>query len=399
MLSMACSRCLWRTAGLYKRPIRIITPGKDRGIHVSSVRNTIMPAWVIDKYGANDVLRFNENTLFPGIYYPNEVIIQVHAASINPIDVNMRNGYGAASLSMTRDPLKMRGSGSEFPIILGRDVSGVVMECGLAVNYFKPGDKVWAAVPPWKQGTFAEFVVANASEVSLKPKSLSHAEAASLPYVALTAWAALVNSCGLKKETCPGKRILIIGASGGVGTAAIQLLKAWGANVTVVCSGGAQTLMKDLGADDVIDYTVASLKDQLKTRDLFDVILDNVGGTNEELALQYLKPWSGASYCTLVTPFLYNTDRLGIADGMMRSGITLGSKVIKHLYKGVHYRWGFFTPSGPALDEIGELVDAGKMRPVVEKVFPFSDVPQAFDKLEAGHVRGKTVIQVLGSKQ
>ncbi|KAM5164359.1 NAD(P)H oxidoreductase RTN4IP1, mitochondrial [Mantella aurantiaca] len=393
MIRIACHRCFWRTAALYIKPIQ------DRAIHVSHVRNTIMPAWVIDKYGKNDVLRFNSNTLFPVINYPNEVIIQVHAASVNPIDVNMRNGYGATSLSMTRDPLQMKMAGSEFPIILGRDASGVVMECGLSVKYFKPGDKVWAAVPPWKQGTLAEFVVASANEVSFKPNSLSHTEAASLPYVALTAWAALVNSCGLKKETCPGKRALIIGASGGVGTAAIQLLKAWGAHVTVVCSGGAQTLMNDLGADDIIDYSAARLEDQLKARDLFDVVLDNVGGTSEELALKYLKPWSGASYCTLVTPLLYNTDRLGIADGMMRTGITLGSKVIKHLCKGNHYRWGFFSPSGSTLDEIGEIVDAGKIRPVIEKVFPFSDVPQAFEKVETGHARGKTVIQVIDSKQ
>ncbi|KAM9316973.1 NAD(P)H oxidoreductase RTN4IP1, mitochondrial [Gastrophryne carolinensis] len=358
-----------------------------------------MPAWVIDKYGKNDVLRFNENMMFPIIHYPNEVMIKVHATSVNPIDVNMRNGYGATSLNVSRDPLQMKMSGSEFPMVLGRDVSGVVMECGLSVQYFKPGDKVWAAIPPWKQGTFAEFVVANVNEISLKPKSLSHTEAASLPYVALTAWAALVYSCNLKKEICPGKRILIIGASGGVGTVAIQLLKAWGAHVTAVCSGAAQTLVKNLGADDVIDYTVSSLKEQLKTRQLFDVILDNVGGASEGLALQFLKPWSGASYCTLVTPFLYNADQFGIADGMMRTGITLGSKVLKHYYKGIHYRWGFFRPSGPDLDEIGELVDAGKIRPVIEEVFPFSDVPQALEKVEAGHARGKTVINVIDSNK
>lgn len=358
-----------------------------------------MPAWVIDKYGKNDVLRFNENVLFPIIHYPNEVMIKVHAAGVNPIDVNMRNGYGAKSLNMSRDPLHVKTSGSEFPLILGRDVSGTVMECGLNVQYFKPGDQVWAAIPPWKQGTFAEFVVASANEVSFKPKSLSHTEAASLPYVILTAWAALVHSCGLSKEKCPGKRVLIIGSSGGVGTAAIQLLKAWGAHVTAVCSGNAFPLMQDLGADDIIDYTVESLQDQLNTRDLFDAILDNIGGSSEELALRYLKPWSGATFVTLVTPFLYNNDQLGIADGMMRTGVTLASKVMKHYCKGIHYRWGFFTPSGPSLDEVGELVDAGKIRPVIEDILPFSDVPKAFQKLEVGHARGKTVIQVVDPKK
>ncbi|XP_068135526.1 reticulon-4-interacting protein 1, mitochondrial [Hyperolius riggenbachi] len=396
---MACIRPFLCASTLAKSAMAALKTGRSREIHVSSVQNTIMPAWVIDRYGKNDVLRFNENMIFPVIHYPNEVMIKVHAASVNPIDVNMRNGYGAKSLNMSRDPLKMKMSGSEFPLILGRDVSGTVMECGLKVNYFKPGDKVWAAVSPWKQGTFAEFVVASANEISLKPKSLSHTEAASLPYVALTAWAALVNSCGLKKETCPGKRVLIIGASGGVGTVAIQLVKAWGAHVTAVCSGGAVPLMKSLGADDVIDYTLAPLPEQLRIRELFDVVLDNVGGTSEDLALQLLKPWAGAAYCTLITPLLYNTDRLGIADGMMRTGITFGSKVIKQLWKGKHYRWGFFSPDGAALDEIGEMVENGKIRPVVEKVFPFSDVPQAFEKVEAGHAQGKTVIQVTDSSK
>ncbi|XP_040284761.1 reticulon-4-interacting protein 1, mitochondrial [Bufo bufo] len=391
-MNIVCRRSVLH---LCRRPSLIADAGKERGIHSSGRRSMVMPAWVIDKYGSNDVLRFNENVLLPIIHYPNEVIIKVHAASVNPLDVNMRSGYGAKSLNMSRDPLHIKTSGSEFPLILGRDVSGTVMECGLNVKYFKPGDQVWAAIPPWKQGTFAEFVVASVNEVSLKPKSLSYTEAASLPYVMLTAWAALVNSCGLSKEKCPGKRVLIIGASGGVGTAAIQLLKAWGAHVTAVCSGNAVTLMKDLGADDIIDYTVARLKDQLKTRDLFDAILDNIGGTSEELALQFLKPWSGATFVTLVTPFLYNNDKLGIADGMMRTGVTLASKAIKHYYKGIHYRWGFFAPSGPSLDEVGELVDAGKIRPVIEDVLPFSDVPKAFQKLEAGHARGKTVIQVV----
>ncbi|KAE8602783.1 hypothetical protein XENTR_v10014122 [Xenopus tropicalis] len=362
-------------------------------------RNLVMPAWVIDKYGSNDVMRFNSNMVFPVINYPNEVIIKVHATSLNPIDVNMRNGYGSASLNMTRDPLNVKSSGSEFPLVLGRDVSGVVMECGLNVRYFKPGDQVWGAIPPWKQGALAEFVVTSGNEISMKPKSLSHTEAASLPYVTLTAWAALANSCGLNKEKCPGKRVLIIGASGGVGTAAIQLLKAWGAHVTAVCSEDAFTLIKSLGADDIVDYKAAQLSEQLKSQELFDVILDNVGGETEKLAFQFLKPWSGATYATLVTPFLYNNDRLGIADGMMRTGVTLSSKVVKHLCKGVHYRWVFFSPSGPYLDEIGELVKDGKIRPVIDEIFSFSDVPNAFSKVEKGHARGKTVIKVTESNK
>ncbi|KAK5916460.1 hypothetical protein CgunFtcFv8_011440 [Champsocephalus gunnari] len=357
-------------------------------------RMTIMPAWVIDKYGGNDVLRFTKNASFPVITYPNEVIIKVNAAGLNPIDVGMRGGYGASSLSMKRDPLNLKQNGMEFPLILGRDVSGVIMECGLDVKYFTERDEVWAAIPPWKQGSLAEFVVLSANEISRKPKLLSHREAAAIPYVAATSWSALVNTGGLSKDNCAKKRILILGGSGGVGTFAIQMLKAWGAHVTVTCSQNAERFVRDLGADHVVDYTSGPVEKPLGELEKFDLILDNVGGETERWALTLLKPWSGAKYVTLVTPFLQNTDLLGIADGMMQNAATVATKALKHLVKGVHYRWGFFAPSGPALDEISEMVDAGQIRAVVEETFRFSQVPHAFEKMEKGHARGKTVVQI-----
>ncbi|XP_072102228.1 reticulon-4-interacting protein 1 homolog, mitochondrial isoform X1 [Mobula birostris] len=376
--------------------VSVLIQGFCRKITTSSCKQTVMPAWVIDKYGNNSMLRLTKNSLFPIIHYPNEVIIKVHASSLNPIDISMRNGYGATVLRMKRDPLHLKSAGSEFPLILGRDVSGVIMETGLDVSYFKPGDQVWAAVPPWKQGTLAEFVVASANEVSHKPKALSHSQAAALPYVALTTWSALVNTGGLNKDNCREKRVLILGGSGGIGTFAIQLLKAWGAHVTTTCSADAFSLLKDLGANHVIDYRARSVEKQLKDLELFDFILDNVGGQTEQWALNLLKPWLGATYVTLVTPFMLNMDRLGIADGMFRSGATIGSKVLKHMSKGVHYRWAFFAPSGPTLDEITKLVEEKKIRPAVEQLFPFSEVPQAFLKMERGHARGKTVINRSG---
>ncbi|XP_035420724.1 reticulon-4-interacting protein 1, mitochondrial isoform X2 [Cygnus atratus] len=346
-----------------------------RGFGGSPRSRSAMPSWVIDRYGRNEVLRFTREMAFPAIQFPNEVVVQVHAASLNPIDLSMRSGYGATALNMKRDPLKIKSTETEFPLTLGRDVSGVVMECGLSVSYFKPGD-----------------------EVSFKPKCLSHTEAASLPYVGLTAWSAINKVGGLNQSNCSGKRVLILGASGGVGTFAVQLVKAWGAHVTAVCSHDASALMKKLGADDVIDYKSGNLEEQLKPLPLFDFILDNVGGSTEKWALNLLKKWSGATYVTLVTPFLINMDKLGVADGMLQTGVTIGSKTVKHLLKGVHYRWAFFMPSGPSLDEIAELVDSGKIQPVIDQVFPFSEVPKAFLKLEEGHARGKTVINVVDKK-
>ncbi|XP_039385159.1 reticulon-4-interacting protein 1, mitochondrial isoform X4 [Mauremys reevesii] len=310
-----------------------------------------------------------------------------------------QDGYGAAALNAKRDPLKLKSTESEFPLTLGRDVSGVIMECGLNVSYFKPGDEVWAAVPPWKQGTISEFVVASGNEISHKPKCLSHIEAASIPYVGLTAWSAMNQIGGLNQDNCSGKRILIFGASGGVGTFAIQLMKAWGGHVTAVCSQDSSTLVKKLGADDVIDYKSGDVAEQLKMLPLFDFILDNVGGPTEKWSPDFLKKWSGATYVTLVTPFLLNLDRLGVADGMLQTGITIGTKAVKHLCKGIHYRWAFFTPSGQSLDEIATLVESGKIHPVVEQVFSFSEVPKAFLKLEGGHARGKTVISAIRGRK
>ncbi|KAM8914626.1 NAD(P)H oxidoreductase RTN4IP1, mitochondrial isoform 2-T2 [Spinachia spinachia] len=344
---------------------------QTRMFSVTKSSRTIMPAWVIDKYGGNDVLRFTRNASFPVINYPNEVIVKVMSAGLNPLDVSMRDGYGAAAFSMKRDPLNIKQSRSEFPLILGREASGVIMECGLDVKHFRERD-----------------------EVSLKPKSLSHIEAAAVPYVATTAWSALVNTGGLNKDNCAKKRVLVLGGSGGVGTFAIQMLKAWGAHVTVTCSQNAEQFVRGLGADHVVDYTTRPVEEQLGSLEKFNLILDNVGGDTERWAFNLLKPWCGAKFVTLITPFLQNINSLGIADGMMQSAATVATKTLKHLVKGVHYRWGFFAPSGPALDEIREMVDAGQIQAVVETTFSFSQVPQAFEKMEKGHARGKTVVQV-----
>ncbi|XP_041721490.2 reticulon-4-interacting protein 1 homolog, mitochondrial [Coregonus clupeaformis] len=365
-----------------------------RNLSSSSRLRSSMPAWVIDEYGNNGVLRFTEEATAPSVNSASEVLIQVHAASLNPLDISMRGGYGSNLLKLRRDPVSLGQNGSEFPIILGRDVSGVVVDCGSGVTHFKPGDEVWAAIPPWKQGSLAEMVNLTEYEVSHKPRSLSHMEAVSIPYVAATALSALVNAGGLCRNNCANKRVLITGASGGVGTFSIQLLKAWGAHVTVTCSHNAEGLVRGLGADEVVDYTAGDVAAQLGLLEKFDVILDNVGGDSEQWALGMLKSWSGAKYVTLVTPFLLNIDSMGLLEGAVHSGLNLHQKAITNMCKGVFYRWGFYAPDGPALDEVSQLVDAGKILPVVEATFPFSQVPQAFQKLEGGHARGKTVVTV-----
>uniref|UniRef100_A0A8C5ENR4 Reticulon-4-interacting protein 1 homolog, mitochondrial-like n=1 Tax=Gouania willdenowi TaxID=441366 RepID=A0A8C5ENR4_GOUWI len=344
-----------------------------RAVHGSAGRQQgYMSAWVIDQYGTNGVLRHTEEIPIPEINSSSDIMIKVNAASLNPLDVSMRAGYGAKLLKLRRDPFTVMDSESEFPLILGRDVSGVVVDCGRDVTHFTPGD-----------------------EVSHKPKTLSHVEAASIPYVASTSLSALVNAGGLCRDSCPNKRVLITGGSGGIGTFALQLLKAWGAHVTVTCSQNAEGLVRGLGADEVVDYTAGNVAEQMEEMEKFDVVLDNVGGNTEEWAMDLLKPWSGAKYVTLVTPFLFNTDSMGLLDGTLNAGLTLQSKAAQSFVSnGVFYRWGFYAPDGPFLDTISLLVDAGKILPVVEAQFPFSQVPQAFHKLEQGHARGKTVVKV-----
>ncbi|XP_028823440.1 reticulon-4-interacting protein 1 homolog, mitochondrial-like [Denticeps clupeoides] len=350
-------------------------PGHPRPFSGSAARRAVMPAWVIDRYGTNEVLRFTKNAPFPVIQYPNEVTVKVHAAALKP---HRHVDTVAATMAMKSDPLNLNQAGSEFPLILGRDVSGVIMECGLDV-------------------ALLSNLEMRCMQVSHKPKSLSHPEAAALPYTASTAWSAVVNTGGLNKDNCAKKRVLILGASGGVGTFAVQLVKAWGGHVTATCSGAAERLVRELGADAVVDYGTGPIQNQLSS-ERFDLILDNVGGETERWALALLKPWSGAKYVTLVTPFLRNTDTLGIADGMFQTGVTVATKALKHLTKGVHYRWGFFIPSGPALDDISDMVDAGQVRPVVEAHYSFAQVPDAFLKVEGGHARGKTVIDIISDE-
>lgn len=361
-----------------------------------SALRSCMSAWVIDQYGTDGVLKYREEMPVPSVGSTSEVLIRVHAASLNPLDISMKGGYGAKLLNLRRDPMSVMAGASEFPLVLGRDVSGEVVDCGSDVTHVVPGDEVWAAVPPWKQGSLAEFVTLTEYEVSHKPKLLSHTEAASIPYVANTALSALVNAGGLCRDSASNKRVLITGASGGVGTFSIQLLKAWGAHVTVTCSQNAEGLVRGLGADEVVDYTAGDSLELLEMMEKFDVILDNVGGETEQWATGLLKPWSGAKYVTLVSPLLLQTDSMGLLDGMLQAGLSLHNKAMQNIISsGVFYRWGFYAPDGPALDEVSKLVDAGKILPVVEAQFPFTQVPQAFQKVENGHARGKTVVRVV----
>ncbi|XP_037083533.1 reticulon-4-interacting protein 1 homolog, mitochondrial-like [Pollicipes pollicipes] len=361
-----------------------------RSVHHTSVP-TEMAAWQIHKYGGPEELELTTSRRLPPITCPTELLIRVHAASVNPIDTAMLGGYGSRTVNVMR---QLTGA-LEFPLTLGRDLSGEVVAVGGSVSQFRPGDLVWAAVGPQRQGAHAEYVTAAADSVSLKPRSLTHVEAASLPYVAATTWSALVVTGELWNEAARrGRRVLVLGASGGVGSLAVQLLKAWGCEVTATCAADAVPLVESLGADVVLDYTSPRADEHLALMQGYDLILD-CSGQSSEGRLPLLKPWTYSKYVTLSPPLLRNVDEGGLLAGSLRNAAQLVQSNIASHSRGSSFRWAFFMPNGCALRQIRDLVDDGKIRPVVQHEVPFEAVPSAFSQVAAGHNRGKTVIRVV----
>lgn len=353
-----------------------------------------MKVWQTHKYGGPEDLVFSDTVCVPFISKPNDLLVQIHAASVNPIDVRMLGGYGSVAVGTLKRLCDFPQDPAEFPLTFGRDFSGVVIDAGLSVKNFKPGDEVWGAIGAQRQGTHAEFVLAADSSVSHKPKSISHVEAASIPYVATTVWSALCVVGGLRRDTARGMRSLVFAGSGGIGTFAIQLLKAWGAHVTTTCSTEAVHLVTQLGADEVIDYSTQNVMEELKALKGFDIILDPIGQESADFYLSLLKSWTNSKYITIVPPFLMNTDKYGIVGGTLLSLVQASLDTAKGLKDGRSLRWALFTPSGCALKTVGQMVDNGEITPVVEKIFQFEDTPDAYRKQQDGHARGKTVISV-----
>ncbi|KAK2169508.1 hypothetical protein LSH36_9g09067 [Paralvinella palmiformis] len=391
-----------------------------------STQEAYMSAWQIHQYGGPEQLKLYNTVEIPTVQRPWDVLVKVHAASINPIDGMMLGGYGAATMNAFRRLTCSFSEKNEFPLILGRDFSGVVVATGKAIpqSKFKPGDEVWGAGDPWRQGAFAEYTVVNALQISHKPKQLGHTDAATMPYVGATCWSALCTlgtfaasqhdwkehveaktsrsqslfqstssfSVQLQQTTQPSLA-LVIGGSGGIGTFSIQLLKAWGAEVTSTCAGDAVMKVLELGADIALDYTKEDVFLELKRLPQFDLILDAVDD-NSEQCMPLLKKYANARYITLKTPFLRNNDDSLFPLGLIKTGITLGTHNIKALQQGQTYRWGLFMPNGYAMKQIAELVDAGKILPVIEKVYPFSKLSSGLEKVATKHNRGKSVLDV-----
>ena len=227
---------------------------------VSSETQVQMKAWRLHSFtGVNSASL--DVVPVPPLSCPNDLLVQVKAASVNPLDLMMAKGYGDEAFRAYRTLAAGRPDG--LPLTLGRDFSGVVVDVGMNSGPYRIGDEVWGTVfPATHHGTHAEYVTASQTSVSLKPKSLSHVQAASVPYAGLTAWGGLRVTAELGPGTA-GSQVLVVGASGGVGTLAVQLLKSWNCNVVATCRDDAFELVTGLGADVVLDYQSSEFQSQM----------------------------------------------------------------------------------------------------------------------------------------
>ena len=345
-------------------------------------------AVVMNEFGSADkVLQLDPQ--FVGEFGPKDVVIRVHAASINPIDLRIREGYGAPMLRA----IARLTRGKLFPLILGRDCSGEVVAVGDEVKKFMPGDMVYAAVSMERQGTHSQYVAVSEDHVGFKPAHVDHKEAASFPWVAVTSWTALVQHAGLNEHNTRGKRVLIHAGTGGVGSFAVQLMKAWGAEVATTCSTNNATLAHHLGADKVIDYTAGDFTTVLRN---YDVVFDTIGRTYESKSLSVLKWFGGATYVSVITPKILLISKFGNFFGnLLFSWLYCLKILVNRLFYGRAFYYAIAQPNGEALEVISRMIDRGAIRPQIDAVYTMEEIVDAHKHLEGGHSRGKVIVTMV----
>ncbi|MGH9859030.1 MAG: NADP-dependent oxidoreductase [Candidatus Acidiferrales bacterium] len=332
-----------------------------------------MKAALIDRYGSNDRVRVADIAV-PTLG-PTDLLVQVRAASVNPLDTKIREGQ-------LKVLLKYR-----FPLVLGNDLSGAVAEVGERVTRFKKGDAVYARLDKDRIGAFAEYAVVSEGAAALKPANVTFEEAASLPLVALTAWQALVEIGKLGAK----QRVLIHAGSGGVGSLAIQLARHLGATVFTTVGQRNVELVKRLGADVPIDYRSARFEDVAKN---CDVVLDSAGGDTLVRSFACVKP-GGVVVSIGSTPSAAFARSWGLnplivlAIGMMSRKAMTAARA-----HNARYEYLFMRADGDQLSAIARLVDSGAIKPLVEKVFPLEQVRDALAYSGSGRATGKVVIKV-----
>jgi NADPH:quinone reductase-like Zn-dependent oxidoreductase len=323
-----------------------------------------MKAIIYTEYGSPDVIQFKEVEI--PTPKADEVLIKVHAASVNAADWHYLRGTPwlfrlAAGLTKPKN------------IFLGADVAGRVAAVGKNVTQFQPGDAVFGDLSACGRGTFAEYVCASESALVLKPANISFAEAAAVPVAAVTALQGLQS----KTQIQPGQKVLINGASGGVGSFAVQIARAFGAEVTAVCSTQNLDRMRSIGADHVIDYT---REDFTQNGQQYDFILAANGYRPFSAYKRALNP--GGTYVMSggATAQMFEAMLMGPLVSMMEDK-KMGNLLAK--------------PDKANLTFVSELLQAGKVKPLIDRCYPLSEVAEAIRYLEAGHAQGKVVITVV----
>lgn len=305
----------------------------------------------------------------------NDVLIEIRAASVNPIDFKIRDG----KLRFLRK--------YSFPLVLGHDLSGVVTKIGRNVSRFKVGDSVYSRARNGRIGTFAEYIAVDQDDIALMPKNLSFEEAASIPLVGLTSWQALVDTAKIKS----GDRVFIQAGAGGIGSFAIQLAKQFGAKVVTTASKQNEEFVRSLGADEVIDYRSQDFASVL--RDL-DIVYDTIGGEALYRSFPLVKP--GGYIVSISGDPDANIARqmnLGFFKTMI---LRLAGRKAQRLAKkhGVNYRFLFMRPDAQELEKIGQLLASGKIKANVGRVYDLNNVQEAIEHSESGRSKGKIVIRV-----
>ena len=305
----------------------------------------------------------------------DELLVEVHAASVNPIDNMIPTGLFKAVVKF------------QLPATLGSDLAGVVVEVGSRVTRFKPGDAVFASIFDQGTGSIAEFAVVPDSAAALKPANLDFVQAASIPMVGLTSWQALNERLGLRA----GQKVFIPAGSGGIGTFAIQLAKWLGATVGTTTSTGNVDLVRSLGADEVVDYKKQAFETVLRG---YDAALGTVKGDSIEKSIGILKP--RGQLVSLVGPLDVAFARTRQANVVLTAVFALMSFRIKRLAKrhDVDYSFLFVRADGDQLAQIGQLLETQRIRPVIDRVFPFEQAKDALDHLALGRAKGKVVVQM-----
>ncbi len=308
-----------------------------------------MKAVIIEDYGSAEQLKYTEDDQ-PELK-DNDVLIEVVATSVNPVDWKIREGYLKEMIPYN------------FPVILGLDAAGIVKEVGQNVRAFKVGDKVFSRPDITRDGTYAEYVAVDESLVAKKPIHLSFEEAASIPLVGLTSWQCLVDFANIKE----GDRVLIHAGAGGVGSFAIQLAKAFGAWVATTCSTKNVDFVKSLGADKVIDYENEDFTQVLQD---IDIVFDTLAGDIQTQSYDVLKE-----------------------EGIL---VSIAGQPDQELAKAKKVKAGyvFLEPDGEQLAKIGELIEQGKIRANVGTVMKLEEIQEAHRLSETHHAKGKIVLRV-----